>query len=272
MMAHSSPLHFRQALITGGSTGIGEALVRLLAEEGAVDAITFTGRHAAALDPLVEQLRRVHPRQKVTAFVADLAEPQGRRSLVEWIEKQRPDLLVNNAGAGFYGSLIEQSHEQLEAMVGLNALAIAQLSRAAAKALIDHGEKGIILNVSSAAAPLPFPYFSLYTATKAFATQFSLCLDGEMEPLGVRVLVALPGMVDTQFRERAGGQRQLRGWLKPMTPQYAAQQLLRQIARRQSLYTFHAGYRWALALSGWLSRRWLASLLGRSIRRLSNKE
>jgi short-subunit dehydrogenase len=250
------------ALVTGASSGIGQALCRLLADKG-IDLL-ITGRQEERLNSLVEEFRE---NVSVIAFTADLALPEGRRRVVDKIHEYQPDLVVNNAGFGIYGQAIEHSIRGELEIAEVNALAVLELTLEAARTMIKGGKKGTILNVSSAAAFQVFPMLATYSAAKAFVNQLSESLDYETRGKGVRVLVACPGMVNTGFRSRASGEEAADADNPTvMSASFAAEQLWKQIVNQQGLSIFD----WKTRLGTFFSRNilpkaFVAKLIARNI-------
>jgi len=223
---------FSLALITGASSGIGAALSRLLAHQGI--PLLMTARDSSRLNALADELRKTVP---VTVLVADLTKTEERRHLIDKIHELTPDLLINNAGFGLYGTAL--SHETTENMnmVDLNVNALLELTLEGSKALVSSGKEGVILNISSSSDLLVFPGLAIYAASKAFVTQVSQSLDIELAPKGIRVLAACPGVVTTSFRQRAGSSSAPDG-ITPMSADAAADQLWKQIIKRKKIHYF----------------------------------
>jgi short-subunit dehydrogenase len=106
--------------------------------------------------------------------------------------------LVNNAGFGDYGSFLETSLEKELNMIDLNISSLVILSKLFAKDMVAR-KSGRIMNVSSVIAYLPFPYMSVYSATKSFVLAFSQTLAAELEGTGVVVTTLAPGTTETAF-------------------------------------------------------------------------
>lgn len=257
-----------KALITGASSGIGMALARLLASKGW--ELLLAGRDEQRLMALSDDLLPLSPSIRVVA--GDLSTVEGRSGLIEYIKVEIPDLVVNNAGAGYYGEILELPMEKHLEIMALNNNAVFEITVAAAAALKGAGRRGTILNVSSVAAFLsPFPGLAVYAATKAFVNHFSLSMDYELSPLGIRVLTACPGVVTTTFRRRAGGKGDGEGRMS-MSADYAAAQLWWQIEKGRSLHLFDWRYRFVIRVAEYLlPRSWVGYLLHRSIQELKTK-
>lgn len=191
-------MHYTHALITGASSGIGEAIAALLAEEHI--PLFLTGRDATRLAAVAERLR---PLTQVDYAAHDLSTQEARAPLVQWIHKYAPDLVIQSAGFGLYGPALSQDPKECINMIDTNVSAILELALASAHALHARKRCGTLLHVSSLAATAIMPHFSVYSATKVCLLHLSECLDFEWSPLGIRVLSFCPGHVDTPFKTRA---------------------------------------------------------------------
>lgn len=230
-------LPFHLALITGASSGIGEALSRKLAKQGI--SLILCGRNLSKLEALAKELRSL---VEVEIATAELASRLERKKIIEIIRRRAPDLVINNAGYGLYGEAIAHETEALLDLFEVDAAAVAELSVEAAKTLSTRGIKGAIMNISSAAAFLNFPGFAAYSASKAFVNQFSQSLDYEFSPRHIRVLTACPGLVATDFRRRASG-KSSESTSFSMSAEYAAEQIIKQLSIGKRLNIFSGRYR-----------------------------
>ena len=194
----------RVALVTGASSGIGEAFARALAARGM--QLILTGRDEARLGRIADEIVATHD-VRVEQVVVDLIRPDAPEQLKAAVDGFGlvPDLLVNNAGAGFIGTFTEVPLDaQLDA-IRVNVEAVVVLTSLFLPAMLAQGRGGII-NTSSASGLQPLPHYAVYGATKAFVNSFSQALWAEVRGRGVRVVAVCPGPVsDTRFGERAGG-------------------------------------------------------------------
>lgn len=190
------------ALVTGASSGIGKAMARELAVQGA--HLVLTARNVRRLEQEAEDLRG---RFGVTVhvFPADLARAEDRLELFAWTRKNgiAVDVLINNAGLGHYGAFGEADREATEVMLDLNILALTHLTRLFLPAMIERGRGGV-LNVASTAGFQPLPYLAVYAATKAYVLHFTEALWEECRGRGVRVFCLCPGNTLTRFHQTAG--------------------------------------------------------------------
>lgn len=245
---------FTTALVTGASSGIGKALCDLLVEKKI--NLIISARNEEKLESLAKKWKE---KVKVEVFSADLSNCRERQFLVECIHSKTPDLIINNAGAGFYGEAINQSTKTHLDLLELDCAAVMELTLEGAKALIQAKKKGTILNVSSVAGFQIFPYFATYASCKAFVNQFSQALHEELRDQGVNVLTACPGVVATHFQERAGGQRKTESGV--MTASFAADQIWNQIIRAKPLHIFDWKYRLVTAFSKLIPQKMIFKLL-----------
>ncbi|MFN0172891.1 MAG: SDR family NAD(P)-dependent oxidoreductase [Bryobacteraceae bacterium] len=190
------------ALVTGASSGLGEEFALQLAQRGC--DLIVVARRANRLDSLCEKIRGVHNR-KAVSIVADLSADKGVDHLLKELNRSGvlPDYLVNNAGRGHYGAAVDTPVETNRHMMRLNMDALTTLSVELGRKMVKRGA-GAIMNVASAVAYQPAPYFSVYAATKAYVLSFSEALAAEVSGSGVRVFTICPGATESEFASRAG--------------------------------------------------------------------
>ena len=193
----------RTALITGASSGIGEALAEVFASEG-WDLIV-TARREDRLRVVAERLERAHGR-RVDVVVTDLAVRGAAATLCQEIAARgrTVDALVNNAGFGVSGHFVKSSWERHETFLQVMVVAVAELTHRLLPGMIERGS-GRILNVASLAglAP-PTAGHTLYAASKALMIRFSESLAQEVERHGVYVTAVCPGFTMSEFHDVSG--------------------------------------------------------------------
>jgi uncharacterized protein len=196
----------KTALITGASSGIGAATARRLATQGL--KVILVARRAEKLEQLAEEIRASGGEAKI--YVVDLSNDENINQLTLRLNQEgwMPDVLVNNAGFGWYGYFTGMAEETAVEMVQVNIRAAVLLTRR----LLPHMQTnrfGAIINVGSIAGSMPNQGIALYSASKAFLDAFSTSLHREMRGSGVQVSVVRPGPVKTEFfqtaRELPGG-------------------------------------------------------------------
>ena len=194
-----------RALVTGASSGIGEAMARQLAADGV--ALVLTARREAALDAVAASLRTLVP---VYVVVADLGQPGAAAML--W-QKARAggavDILINNAGFGYFRPFAaadaDDARDQELLMLNVGSLV------ALCKAFVREGEgqavadrRRHILNIASIAAYQSVPRMALYASSKAMVRNFSEALHDELRHTATRVTCVCPGGTKTAFHAAAG--------------------------------------------------------------------
>jgi short-subunit dehydrogenase len=191
---------WNSALVTGASGGIGEALARRLASQGA--DLLLVARRRDDLDRIAAELRAAH-NVVVDVLTADLTTSEGIQSVERRISERVPDVVVNNAGFGIVGPFHTTDAAKVDGMVRLNVLALTRLSHVAIAAMVERGS-GAVVNVGSVAGYNPGPNLAVYNATKSFVISLTEALAEELRGTGVQVQVLCPGLTRTGFQEVAG--------------------------------------------------------------------
>ncbi|MBX7153112.1 SDR family oxidoreductase [bacterium] len=195
---------YQFALITGASSGIGEALAHELARHKVAQVLV--ARSQDKLEALAAHIQA----QDVRALVIplDLTQPDSNDILAAELKKNdiAIDLLINNAGFGSYG-FFHQSilHKECE-MIDLNIQSLVRLTRQFLPGMVER-DHGCIVNISSTASFQPVPFMATYAATKAFVTSFSLAIASELKDTDIRVIASCPGRTKTNFQVIAGSNR-----------------------------------------------------------------
>lgn len=199
---------FRNAviLITGASSGIGAALASELARPApaghAPQTLILVARRTDRLQELKQTLATLNPALTVAVYACDLTDrPATDAFLATALQAHgRVDILINNAGFGVGGLYDKAPWESIEAMLQLNIVSLAYLTRRLLPAMVERGSGGI-LNVSSGYGVVFGPGMAGYIGTKHFVTGFSEGLRLDLTGTGVSVTQLLPGPVDTEFSE-----------------------------------------------------------------------
>ena len=195
--------HGKTALVTGASSGIGEAFARELAARGM--NLLLVARSADRLRQIANELSSTRG-VSATPLPFDLASSGAVPELIRSIDNQPIDLLINNAGFGTSGPFSESDPVRDREEILVNILAPVELARALLPGMIVRGE-GAIINLSSNAAFQPIPYMAVYAATKAFVLSFSQALHAEVEKHGIRVVALCPGPTETRFFDVANAEQ-----------------------------------------------------------------
>lgn len=189
------------AVITGASDGIGAELARIFAVRG--HEVALVARRRARLEALAEEITQTGGK-KPTVIPLDLAAPEAVEALPEALGKAglAAEYLVNNAGFGLLGRMLELDRAEQLAIVDVNMRSLTGLTLRFLPEII--AAKGGVLNVASTASFMPGPGFGVYYASKAYVRSFSEALAEEVRREGVRISCLCPGPVITGFQSRAG--------------------------------------------------------------------
>ncbi len=185
------------ALITGASSGIGAELARLCAADGY--RLILVARRTERLSELAASIGAPDARP----LSADLSDPAAPQAIYNALHGEPVDLLINNAGFGLRGPYWETDWTQQAALVHVNLMAPAHLTRLFLPDMVRR-RSGRILNVASTAAFVPGPFMATYYASKAFLVSFSEAVANELKGTGVTATVLCPGPTRTEFFEAAG--------------------------------------------------------------------
>ncbi|CAH0990083.1 hypothetical protein SIN8267_00166 [Sinobacterium norvegicum] len=185
------------ALITGASSGIGEAFARVCAQHQ-YDVILLA-RNQQKLNSLAVQLSADYG-VEVTVKTCDLTAPDAVKDLVEELltEGKEVDLLINNAGRVEHGAFVHITPEDHQNIVQLNVAVVTAMTAHLLPRMIARGQ-GRVLNVASMGAFQPMPSVASYAATKAFILSLSESLSEEVRGTGVTVTALCPGLTATDM-------------------------------------------------------------------------
>ncbi len=175
----------RVAVVTGGTSGIGRATALALRNAGCT---------------VYELSRRAEGVEGLRHIAADVTDENAVRAAVAQImaEAGHIDILVNNAGFGISGAVEFTPSEEAKALFNVNFFGMVNMNRAVVPLMREAGH-GRIVNLSSVAAPVPIPFQTYYSATKAAVNAYTMALANELRPFGVTVCAVMPGDIHTGF-------------------------------------------------------------------------
>jgi len=186
----------KSAMVTGASSGIGEAYARLLASLG-YDLI-ITARRKDRLESLAEEVKKEYS-VHVTVLQGDLCSENDVSTIEEMVRNANDlSVLINNAGFGTLGPFVDVDINKSLNMIDLHVTAPTRLVKAALPGMLARRE-GVIINVASAAPFLPVSGNVIYNGTKSYLIAFSECLQLEVKDAGIRVQALCPGFTRTGF-------------------------------------------------------------------------
>jgi short-subunit dehydrogenase len=222
-------LQGKVVIVTGASQGIGARLVTALRKRGAL--LTLVARHETSLRAVAG------PDDLVIPY--DLTRDEGRAAIVEETaaRRGRVDVLINNAGRGSYYSPANAPLTEARSLFDLNFFAPFHLAQVAVPWLKQ--TKGTIVNVSSIAGQISFPWLPVYSASKFALASISSTQRIELRRHGVNVMAVFPGYVDTDFQAHADGTAPppsvVKGKRFSVSAFECAEAIVRGIERRRSI-------------------------------------
>jgi short-subunit dehydrogenase len=190
-----------KTLVTGASSGIGEAFAHELASRG--HDVTLLARRENRLQDIMSSLA---PGQHRT-IVADLSKTTDVDRVCEDIANEKYDLLINNAGAGLYKKFQDADWPDIEALIQLNTTSLSRLSH---QYLLNAKSGDALINVASIVGFTPYPPAAIYGATKAFVVSLSESLWQQYRDQGIYVMALCPGATDTEFFKESGADHKTR--------------------------------------------------------------
>jgi 3-oxoacyl-[acyl-carrier protein] reductase len=194
-------LEGRVALVTGASRGIGAAIARIFAAEGALLLLCARGE---GVETLARELTT--PQRAVLAMRGDISDPAFIRSLMGAVRKEhgKLDVLVNNAGILRQGLIGMTSTEHIREMLDINVLAVIALTQYATR-LMDSQRSPSIVNLASIAGTQGMEGVTAYSASKAAVVGYTLSSAKELASKGIRVNAIAPGFIDTDMVRGVSG-------------------------------------------------------------------
>src|SRR5277367_1718099 len=186
------------ALVTGAGAGIGRATAVELARQGA-DTVVIVDRDVAAAEETATAVRDAGA--GAAAYQADVSDDTAINELAAQVNNEHGvvDILVNNAGIGMAGRFLETTPAHWDNILAINLRGVLNGSRSFATQMVDRGQGGTIINVSSAAAFLPSKSMIAYGTTKAAVLAFSESLRADLADDGITVTAVCPGFVNTNI-------------------------------------------------------------------------
>lgn len=246
-------------IVTGASSGIGEAMARLFAERDR--PLVLVARRTERLEQLARELRR--PDLPVEVMSADLGQPGAPDALMAELRRRGLGIhtLVNNAGFGLRGRFTALPQAEQLAMLQLNVVALTALCRIVLPDLLARRAGGII-NVASTAAFQAIPSFAVYAASKAYVLSLSEALHEEARPHGVVVTAICPGPTATEFASRANMEGSLL-FKNSMSAERVARLGIDGYEAGRAIVVTGGTNRVGAAVAGLLPRAWVRRVAGR---------
>ena len=185
----------KRVVVTGAGSGIGRETALAFARRGALVLCTDINAEAAASTASII----IREGGDALSRKCDVSNTRSMEALANYVEKELgdPDILINNAGIGLSGSLLDTSVKDWQQVLGVNLWGVIHGCRLFARQMVDNGKAGHIVNVASAAAFLPSRMLPAYATSKSAVLMFSECLRAEMAEHNIGVSAICPGIIDT---------------------------------------------------------------------------
>ncbi|WP_406512980.1 SDR family oxidoreductase [Streptomyces sp. NBC_00161] len=252
----------RTTLITGASSGLGAEFARQLAARGS--DLVLVARREDRLKELAGQLSAAHG-VAVEPIAMNLSVDGSGELLAAEVDRRGITVssVINNAGFGTYGRFHEEDAQRLRQEVGLDVMAVVDISRAFIDRLRSRGE-GVLLNVASMAGYQPVPNMAVYGASKAFVLSFTEALWQESHGTGLRVMALSPGATKTEFFDVVGSE-DAAGGTRMQTSEVVVRTALKALDRKNPPPSvISGGMNRVMAFSGRLaSRRMVVRMVDR---------
>jgi short-subunit dehydrogenase len=190
----------RIAVITGASSGIGQAIALELGRRG--HNILLVARTAGPMEEIRDQLAASHPEVTVEIRPCDLADADARSVLIDELETRDVNIIINSAGIATFGEFRKLDPAYERTQFELNATAVFELTAAVLPGMVDSGDAGIV-NAGSVAGNAAIPNNATYVGTKAMVNTFTEALHYELKDTGVRCTLLAPGPVREEVKPDA---------------------------------------------------------------------
>jgi hypothetical protein len=244
-------------IVTGASSGIGEATAREFGREGA--RVVLAARRIDRLEELAKEISTMGSGAETLVVQADLSQLADIQSVVEKTLKQfgRIDVLVNNAGFGRLDWLEKLDPvKDIDAQLNVNVHGVIQTTRQVLPIMIKQ-RAGSIINMCSMAGLIGTPTYTIYSASKHAVHGFSEALRREVKPWGISVSMIYPGGVTTEFGQHAGINRKTKATTPKfllLTAEQVGSEVVKLVKRPRAMRIIP----WLWSLSAYLNKLWPA--------------
>jgi len=211
-------LQGKVALVTGASRGIGEAVARLFASQGA--QVIISSRRQESLDELAESINQEGHSGGVIGMACHIGNSESVQALLENLTAKfdKIDVLVNNAATNpFFGELIDTPESMIDKTIDVNIKGYLMISQMVAQIMKKNGG-GSIINTASINGVIPGPMQGIYSITKAAVISMTASMAKETARYGIRVNAVLPGLTDTKFASALTKNEKMLNAILPMIP------------------------------------------------------
>lgn len=230
-MIHRYNLTGKKVLITGASGGLGEQIALQIAAHGA--GLILVARNEAKLQQVADRAQQLTD-QQVSYYACDLTDPDDLHAMLEDLDSLDIDILINNAGRGYFKEAMDLTPHEVNQMLDLNLRSLITITQHFLETITASPE-GMIVNIASQAGKTATPKTTVYSATKFGVIGYSNALRLEMKPYNVHVMTVNPGPIATNFFNIAEPSGQYLASLGGMvlSPERLAQTIVAGMQRRK---------------------------------------
>lgn len=240
------------AIVTGASSGIGEAFAHALAARGL--NLILIARRIDRLQALSAQLAQQHSVQ-VLALQTDLSDPTAWEGLVKDLEGYEVGLLVNNAGMSTNGPVHKVPMEKQLQLVNLNVTAPLVLSHRFGSKMLER-KRGGVIHVGSQSSFFAVPYLTTYSASKAWLLHLGLGMAFEWRRQNVHVQTLCPGYTDTEMTAK------IKGKVPMVSPEFVVEKSLKNLGKKEVVSPNPSDWIRMVFMNRFLSRERAANFVG----------
>ncbi len=261
----------KAVIVTGASSGIGEATARQFGLEGA--KVVIAARRLERLEELAKEIYAMNTGAETLVVKADLSKLEDIQSVVEQTLQKfgRIDVLVNNAGFGRLDWLEKLDPvKDIDAQLQVNVHGVIQTTRQVLPVMIKQ-RSGSIINMCSMAGLIGTPTYTIYAASKHAVHGFSEALRREVKPWGISVSMLYPGGVTTEFGQHAGIKRKTKATtpkLLLLSADQVGRAVVRLVRRPRAMWIIP----WLWSLSAYINKLWPAFVDTTTIKRFTIPE
>jgi len=260
----------KTAIITGATSGLGEAYAKALASKGW--NLLLTGRRMDRLSQLKQEFENSYG-VDVKLVKADFTNFLEFENLLEEIKRlKNVDLLINNAGFGSRKGFFEEDYTSQQKMLQVHINATSRLTYEVVPKMIE-SKNGAVINVSSLSAFFPAPLNYFYCATKAFLVSFSECLHIDLLQQNIKVQALCPGFIKTEFHSRIHQKSEPVNWKERvmwMEPEEVVKYSLKHLSRKRVLCIPGAVNKLLYRVSAFVPKRLYYYLMEKNARKVNH--
>lgn len=216
-------------LVSGGSRGIGKAVVEKLLDDG-FKVFAFS-QNPNSVSNLTKEILSNHSEEVFASTSCDVTEESSVKNLIDKVIDKfgTIDILINNAGVGYFTQAETVDMNRFSTMMSVNMMGVANLTKHVVP-IMKARKEGLIINISSISGKTAFAYGEFYSATKFAVMGYSQAIRAELKDFGIKVATVCPGMVKTDFFDKEELERRMKIWNGVVPPMLEVDDVTRIIS------------------------------------------